>query len=162
MSIVYLGLGTNLGNKEVNLRQAINLIRDFPKTSVSKTSKVYETEPWGYSQQDDFLNLCLEIETKLKPKELLKKCQLVEEKLGRKRLVKWGPRSIDVDILIYDELTLEEEELTIPHPRIGERAFVLVPLSELNNNLIIDNQNISELIKKVATDGIKEYELEII
>ncbi|OCL25364.1 2-amino-4-hydroxy-6-hydroxymethyldihydropteridine diphosphokinase [Orenia metallireducens] len=157
MNIVYLGLGTNLGDREGNLKKAIDLIREFPVTNLLEISKVYETEPWGYNNQDSFLNLCLKIETQLAPQELLKKCQSVESKLKRKRLMKWGPRTIDVDILLYGDLDLKEENLIIPHPRIAERAFVLIPLAELDEGLLINGKDITDLIMELGKDGVEEY-----
>jgi 2-amino-4-hydroxy-6-hydroxymethyldihydropteridine diphosphokinase len=157
MNIVYLGLGTNLGDREGNLKKAIDLIREFPVTNLLEISKVYETKPWGYNNQDSFLNLCLKIETQLAPQELLKKCQSVESKLKRKRLMKWGPRTIDVDILLYGDLDLKEENLIIPHPRIAERAFVLIPLAELDEGLLINGKDITDLIMELGKDGVEEY-----
>jgi len=157
MEIVYLGLGTNLGDREENLKQAIDLIKDFSKTNLLEISKVYETEPWGYNKQDSFLNLCLKLETGLSPQELLENCQLVEAKLKRKRLVKWGPRTIDVDILLYGDLDMQTDDLIIPHPRIVERAFVLIPLADLDEDLIIGGKSINNLIVEQSTDGVELY-----
>ncbi|TDX48801.1 2-amino-4-hydroxy-6-hydroxymethyldihydropteridine diphosphokinase [Orenia marismortui] len=153
----YLGLGTNVGDREDNLRQAISLIKDFPQTKVLLLSKIYETEPWGYTEQDNFLNMCLKLETTLSPYQLLAECQAVEKELKRKRKVRWGPRTIDVDILLYDNLNLSEEDLTIPHPRIAERNFVLIPLRDLDKKLTISNKKIDELINNNTNAGVKLY-----
>ncbi|AGB40474.1 2-amino-4-hydroxy-6-hydroxymethyldihydropteridine pyrophosphokinase [Halobacteroides halobius DSM 5150] len=162
MKDVYLGLGTNKGDREANLKQAIELINNFNNSELKEISAVYETEPWGYTQQDDFLNLCVRVQTKLGPHELLTKCQQVEKELKRERKIKWGPRTIDVDILVYDDLKLNDEELILPHPRMQERAFVLVPLSDLNNNLIIKGKSIKEWLSIIKVVGLKEYNSKII
>ncbi|WP_069650282.1 2-amino-4-hydroxy-6-hydroxymethyldihydropteridine diphosphokinase [Caloranaerobacter ferrireducens] len=157
MAKVYLGLGTNLGDRLGYLKEAIQLIKNFKDTEVTKVSKIYETEPWGYTLQDSFLNLCIEIETDLRPFELLEECQKVERILKRERYFRWGPRTIDVDILIYDDVFIDDDKLTIPHPRIQERAFVLVPLKDLNENLVIKGKTITKWIEIVGLEGIKEF-----
>ncbi|PRX28901.1 2-amino-4-hydroxy-6-hydroxymethyldihydropteridine diphosphokinase [Orenia metallireducens] len=162
MNIVYLGLGTNLGDREENLKQAIDLIKDFSKTDLLEVSKVYETEPWGYNKQDSFLNLCLKLKTELSPQELLENCQSVEAKLKRKRLVKWGPRTIDVDILLYGDLDMQTDDLIIPHPRIAERAFVLIPLADLDESLVIDGKYIVDLIVGLGENGVEKYKNSVI
>lgn len=160
MARAYLGLGTNLGDRVNNLKKAIQLIKNFKDTKIIKISKIYETEPWGYTSQDSFLNLCIEIETDLSPFELLEECQKVEKILKRERYFRWGPRTIDVDILIYDDIFINDKDLTIPHPRIHERAFVLVPLKDLNENLVIKGKTVVEWIEIVGLEGIKEFTLE--
>ncbi|WP_408954963.1 2-amino-4-hydroxy-6-hydroxymethyldihydropteridine diphosphokinase [Natroniella sp. ANB-PHB2] len=157
MESVYLGLGTNLGDKEKNLKEAVELISNFPKTELIKVSKVYETEPWGYTEQDKFLNLCLEVKTELAPYQLLAECQGVEKDLDRERKIRWGPRSIDVDILLYGDLALSDQKLTVPHPRIQERVFVLKPLAELDKKLVIKGRSLLEWIELLDEQGIKEY-----
>jgi len=124
----YLGLGTNMGDRLNFLKKACELINHVPYLSVIKESKIYETKAWGYTDQADFLNICLEIKTSLSPKELLKTCQEIELKLNRERIIKWGPRTIDIDILFYGDIISNDEILTIPHPRILLRAFVILPL----------------------------------
>ena len=157
MEKAYLGLGTNVGAREKNLREAVDLITDISGIEVTTVSSIYETEPWGYEDQNDFLNLCVELKTELTPQELLASCQEVENKMGRVRKEKWGPRVIDVDILLYDDFKIDTSKLVIPHPRMDERAFVLVPLRELNPNLIIKEEVITELIKEVPTEKVKHY-----
>lgn len=126
---IYLGLGSNLGDREKNLEKAISEISEF--ASVVLKSSVYESKPVGYTDQDDFLNMVIEIESELAPRELLGKLLQIESNLGRVRTIKNGPRTIDVDILLYGDLSLNEEDLIIPHPRMNERNFVLIPLSEI-------------------------------
>lgn len=153
----YLGLGTNLGEREENLRRAVKLLKSFPELEVIKVSSIYETEPWGYEEQNDFLNLCLELETTLSAQQLLEKCQAVEDKMGRKREKRWEPRVIDVDILLYDDLELETSDLIVPHPRMQERAFVLIPLQELKPDLMVQGNTIAGCLEKISTAGVNYY-----
>ncbi|MBM7555189.1 2-amino-4-hydroxy-6-hydroxymethyldihydropteridine diphosphokinase [Halanaerobacter jeridensis] len=157
MDKAYLGLGTNIGEREKNLRAAVAHIKKTTDVEVTEVSSIYETEPWGYEEQNQFLNLCLKIKTDLKPQELLEKCQQIEKRMGRKREEKWGPRIIDIDILIYDNLEVNTSKLVIPHPRIQERAFVLVPLQELDSNLMIKGKSIAQWLEQVSTSGIINY-----
>ena len=129
MSIAYLSLGSNMGDRVGNLSRAVALL-DRPEEGifVELVSPVFETKPVGYTEQDDFLNICLKVITDLSPMELLSACQKVEQELHRERKIHWGPRTIDVDILTYDDIKMDTERLTIPHPRMEERGFVQVPL----------------------------------
>jgi 2-amino-4-hydroxy-6-hydroxymethyldihydropteridine diphosphokinase len=129
--VAYLGLGANLGDRLENLQRALDLLAEQPGVRVVRSSRVYETAPVGGPEQPEFLNVVLEIRTDLSPHEVLAACQGVEERIGRVRTVRWGPRPIDVDLLTYDDETLDELDLVIPHPRMHERGFVLVPLGEL-------------------------------
>jgi len=126
----YLALGSNLGDRLDTLRRAIDLLEARPGVEVVRSSRVYETEPVG-PPQPEYLNAVIEVRTDLEPRELLDACLAVEAELGRVRGERWGPRTLDVDLLTYDELTVDEPDLTIPHPRMHERGFVLVPLGEL-------------------------------
>jgi len=126
---VYLGLGSNLGNREKNLENAITEIAKF--ATISKRSSIIETEPVGYRDQGMFLNMALEIFTPLSPLELIFRLQEIEHKMGRVREIKDGPRTIDLDILIYNQEVLRQKNLEIPHPRMSERMFVLSPLNEI-------------------------------
>ena len=130
---VYIGLGSNVGDKEENIRKAVDLIKE--RCKALKVSSLYETEPVGYEDQDWFLNCVLKGETDLDPQELLGFLQSIEKKLGRVRTIKDGPRSIDLDILFYGDRVVKKENLTIPHPRLHERGFVLIPLLEIEPNL---------------------------
>ena len=127
----YLGLGSNIGEREIQLQEAIKILDSFKGVEVTQISDIYETEPVGYTEQPLFLNLCVEIETNLNPQDLLARCLDVEQQLHRVRVISWGPRTLDVDILLYDDLIIEEENLSIPHPRMTERAFVLTPLNDI-------------------------------
>jgi len=131
MSGIYLGLGTNLGDREKNLIQAIEYFLASPLMNVCRWSSVYQTEPLGNVQQADFLNMNLEIETRLSPIELLAQARSIENQLGRKRSIRWGPRIIDVDILSYYDRCVKNSALIIPHQHLHLRRFVLVPLKEI-------------------------------
>ena len=130
MSIVYLGLGSNLGDRAKNIHEAVRLLNETGVRPI-KLSSIIETDPVGGPPQGLFLNAALKAETELSPSALLKAIHAVELLLGRVRTVKDGPRTIDVDILIYDDLTLDTPELVIPHPRMREREFVMRPLREI-------------------------------
>lgn len=135
--ICYLGLGSNIGDSQSNISQAINLIDKNPFISVIKTASLYLTKPWGDKEQQDFVNTALEIQTKLKPIDLLDALKNIEVKMGRKESTKWGPRIIDIDILLYGNNVVKQQKLEIPHPYITQRDFVIVPLLELNHEIII-------------------------
>ncbi len=131
----YIGLGSNIGDREGHLNNALQLLNDR-QSKVVRVSGFYSTKPVGYTAQEDFLNCVAEINTLLTPPELLRFLQSIENRLKRERIIKWGPRTIDLDILLYDDTIIEEETLIIPHPRMHERLFVLVPLSEIAPNTI--------------------------
>ena len=128
---VYIGVGSNLGNKYENIRQARNLLHESSGVSVLKVSDLYTTEPFGNVPQEDFLNCVFKIETSLNPEELLAFLNNVESALKRERTIHWGPRTLDLDILFYDDLVIKTKKLTIPHPGIEKRLFVLIPLNDL-------------------------------
>lgn len=130
MYLAYIGIGSNLGNRQKNCLRAIELLTE-KKIIVTKRSSLYETEPWGIKDQPKFLNMVIEIETKLNPKELLVILKDIENEVGRKESLKWGPRVIDLDILLVDNLILNQDDLIIPHPLMHKRDFVLRPLAEI-------------------------------
>ncbi|MGD0707942.1 MAG: 2-amino-4-hydroxy-6-hydroxymethyldihydropteridine diphosphokinase [Anaerolineaceae bacterium] len=156
---VYLGLGTNLGDRSENLRAAANAL--LPNVKVLRESPVYETAPWGYAQQPAFLNQVIEIETRLTPLKLLAYVKAVEVWLGRAPTFRYGPRLIDIDILLYDDLVLQTPELIIPHPHLTERAFVLVPLADLAPDLKLPNteQTVRELLLICDRDGVRQFSI---
>lgn len=127
----YLGLGSNLGNREENINLAADMLRNAPGIRVTRVSSHLNTAPVGYTEQPDFLNAAMEIETSLTAHELLEQCHRIEKQLKRERIIHWGPRTIDLDILLFGDLILKDASLTIPHPRMAEREFVLKPLSEI-------------------------------
>ncbi len=131
MVTCYIGIGSNLGDRRKNIDMAISKLKNNPGMIFKRRSSIYETEPASDVPQGNFLNAVLEIETPLKPRELLKELNRIEEMLGRRRLVRNGPRTMDLDILYYGEAAIAEKDLVIPHPRIGEREFVLKGLREL-------------------------------
>jgi 2-amino-4-hydroxy-6-hydroxymethyldihydropteridine diphosphokinase len=147
MATVYLGLGTNVGDRLAQLRAALSALNP------ERCSSVYETEPWGVVDQARFLNLCCRVSTPLEPEAFHAVTKTLEHELGRQPGgQRWGPRPIDIDLLCYDNLTVQTERLTIPHPRIQDRAFVLKPLAELDPSLHIPGLNgtVSELLGAIA------------
>lgn len=127
----YIALGSNIGKKETYLKEAVKKLYEHSDVQVEAISSIYETTPVGYENQDDFLNMAVKISTSLRPEELLALTQKIEQELGRTREVRWGPRTADLDILLYNRENIETEQLVIPHPRMYERLFVLVPMSEI-------------------------------
>ena len=132
---VYLGLGSNIGDRCRHLREAVLLLQEHHDIEVEDVSSIYQTDPVGYTEQDKFLNLVIKISTNLKSVELLQTMQNIENHLGRTREIHWGPRTIDLDILLYNHENIETENLIVPHPRMFERAFVLIPLLEVYDEL---------------------------
>ncbi|MGN0634969.1 MAG: 2-amino-4-hydroxy-6-hydroxymethyldihydropteridine diphosphokinase [Acutalibacteraceae bacterium] len=131
MSKVVIGLGTNMGDRMQNLQFAVDALRLVPGVQVQKASSVYETAPVGYTEQPDFLNAVLLVETQLSPLTVLGLCLGIEAAAGRVRSIRNGPRVLDMDVLLYENVRRDSFELTLPHPRMTERGFVLVPLAEL-------------------------------
>jgi 2-amino-4-hydroxy-6-hydroxymethyldihydropteridine diphosphokinase len=152
---VYLALGSNLGERHEHLREALKCLP--PKVELYKVSSVYETAPVGYQDQPDFLNMACQGETQLSPQALLRYVKDIERTIGRQVTFRNGPRVIDIDILLYDHLCIQENDLVIPHPRMAERAFVLAPLAEIAPDAIepVHHQAIRELLHRVSTQGIK-------
>jgi 2-amino-4-hydroxy-6-hydroxymethyldihydropteridine diphosphokinase len=127
----FVALGANLGDRESSLRDALRRLADDPELEVRSISSVYETAPVGFTDQPSFLNMAVCLGTDLEPIELLRRLLAIEQEMGRVRDVRWGPRNIDLDLLLYGEMSMETPELTLPHPRMGQRAFVLVPLRDI-------------------------------
>ncbi len=147
----YIGLGSNVGDKKANLARARFLIEGLKGVRISKQSSLYETAPWGKTDQDDFINQVIEIETELRPLELLHQLQAIEIKLGRRREVHWGPRNIDLDVLLYGRETIDLEELKVPHPYLMQRLFVLIPLAEIDSELVFpDGSKIGEVLLRLT------------
>ena len=128
---VYIALGSNIGDSTQYLNEAVEQLHALPHTSVAKCSEYYVTPPYGMVEQDDFLNACLELRTLMAPQELLEEMHRIEQEAGRERIVHWGPRTLDLDIIFYDDLVLEEADLCIPHVEMQKRKFVLEPLHEI-------------------------------
>ena len=152
--IVYLALGTNLGNRLLNLNTAINNLT--PQMNVKKKSPVYETPPWGFADQPAFLNQVVKVETYEGPERLLGHLKRLETALGRVPNFQNGPRLIDIDILFYDDLVLDTASLVIPHPRLHERAFVLVPLADIAPDLIhpVLQKSVREMLAGINSDEV--------
>lgn len=154
---VYLGLGTNKGDRQANLRAAIEDLP--PEVTVTAESSVYQTPPWGYTDQPDFLNMVAAGETRLAPQELLAYLKELEQQVGRTATFRWGPREIDIDILDYGGQMLDLEGLTLPHPRMEARAFVLVPLAEIAPEWVHPRLGVSirELLAELDTGQIELF-----
>jgi 2-amino-4-hydroxy-6-hydroxymethyldihydropteridine diphosphokinase len=152
---VYLGLGSNLGDRAANLRRAVEAIGALPDTELVSVSSLYETEPRMYAEQPDFLNACASIRTSLEPRKLLDELLAIEQATGRVRRVDNGPRTLDVDILLYGQLIIDRPGLQIPHPGIAERAFVLVPLAQVAAEVVHPGvgKTIAELLQACPDAG---------
>lgn len=155
---VFLALGTNLGDRVENLRAALQAL--LPVVDLQAVSPVYETPPWGYADQPAFLNMVVQAETVLEPHDLLRELKRLEAWLGRTPSFRYGPRLIDLDILFYGRRTLDSETLSIPHPRLPERAFVLVPLADLSPELRhpVLGKTIAELLNAVERSEVHAFE----
>lgn len=151
---VYLALGSNLGDRLENLRSALKVLP--PAVRVAACSQVYSTPPWGYTDQPEYLNQVVQAQTRLSPHDLLSYLKEIESHLGRQPSFRYGPRLIDLDILLYDDLVLDTPELQIPHPRLAQRAFVLIPLTDLNPHLLHPTlrRSVSELLADVDAQGV--------
>jgi len=147
----YVGLGSNLGDRVENLRRAVALLGEMPGTRVIRTSAVYETAPWGYVDQPAFLNAVAELETTLGAIQLVSVLQSIELALGRTRTFRWGPREIDLDLLLYGESMMARRGLSVPHTSMAERAFVLAPLAELRPDYRAPNgESVARLLERLG------------
>jgi 2-amino-4-hydroxy-6-hydroxymethyldihydropteridine diphosphokinase len=155
---IFLSLGSNLGDRFTNLQDAIRSLP--PNIQPLSQSQIYETEPWGYTDQPAFLNLVIKGSTELTPQKVLAFIKEMEVFLGRKETFRFGPRLIDLDILFYDDLILDSPDLTIPHPRLIERAFMLIPLAEIAPEFIhpVTRKTIRQLASSMDTTGLKIYQ----
>ena len=154
---ILLALGTNLDDRLANLRAALDALP--PEVVLLDESKIYETPAWGFEDQPTFLNMAIKGETDLEPEALLKHLKLLETQLGREPSFHWGPRLIDIDLLFYDDQILNTPELSIPHPGVPARSFVLVPLADLAPELVhpVSGKTIRQLLAEVNTDGVLRY-----
>ena len=153
-----IALGSNMGDKVANLGQAAALLEAHGAVDIVARSKLYRTSAWGEEDQDWFVNACLAIKTTLHPLELLHVCQTIEDDMGRVRQKRWGPRVIDLDVLVYKEIAQSDAELTLPHPLITERAFVLVPLHDLAPNLILKGKTVADWLRETASGSVQELD----
>lgn len=136
MNVSFISIGSNIGDRLHHLTDAVRGLHKHKEITVTTISSIYETTPVGFIDQADFLNLVVRVETTLSAHDLLASCQEIENGLGRVREVRWGPRTVDLDILLYNNDNVESENLIVPHPRMGERAFVLVPLLEIAPGIV--------------------------
>lgn len=147
----YISIGSNIGDKKKNIEESINRIENIKEIRVSKVSTLIETAPWGIEDQDEFINGVIEINTTLSPKELMRTLLKIEEEMKRERILRWGPRIIDLDVIFYDDLISSDEEIILPHPRMEERTFVLEPLNEIAPYMLhpIKNKRVFQLLNEI-------------
>ena len=157
MTEALLALGGNVGNSRAILDRAVALLCDGNEVRLKARSSEYRTPPWGFKYQSPFINLCIAVETELSPRGLLARAQAVELQLGRDRAheKRWGPRTADIDIIAYDDLSVDELGLTLPHPRLFERAFVLLPLAEIAPDRVIGGRKVRDALDHVDSAGIE-------
>jgi len=153
-----LGLGGNIGDVAHTMGKALDLLQAVYGLNISQISSLYKTPPWGIKNQDWFVNACFEISTTLSPHQLLEHCLAVELQLKRVRTLRWGPRTIDIDVLTFEGYSSDEPKLTVPHPRMLERAFVLVPLCEIAPKLQVSGKTIENWVKEADRSGIEKIE----
>lgn len=160
MTKVYLSLGSNMGNRQGYLQKAVEALNHLPETEVRAVSSYYETAAWGLTDQADFLNLALALETQLPAETLLCSCQQIEKNLDRVRHEHWGPRTVDIDILLYGQEIWETEHLKVPHPFMTQRAFVLVPLLEIAEDLVEPQtgQAYENYLSQLDTSDVRKWE----
>jgi 2-amino-4-hydroxy-6-hydroxymethyldihydropteridine diphosphokinase len=157
----FIALGGNLGDVRATFEQAIGMLCDGVEVRLVARSSDYRTPPWGVTEQPPFINAVIAVATSLSPRELLNRLQACERALGRDRggEQRWGPRPIDLDLLTYDDMTLHEPDLTLPHPRLFERAFVLVPLAEIGPDRLIAGTRVRDALARVDANGIEKLTL---
>src|ERR1700741_2198023 len=157
MADVLIALGGNVGEVRATFQKAIGNICGMAQAVLKARSSDYATPPWGDEAQADFINACIEIETSLDPHALLFTLHKIEKKFGRDRATEqhWGPRTLDLDLIAYDDVRIDKPELTLPHPHLFERAFVLVPLAEIVPDRIIAGRRVADALADLSTDGIE-------
>ena len=155
MTEAYLGLGSNLGDRSGHLKAAVTGLGSVDGVRIKAISSIYRTEPIGFVDQDAFFNAVVRVETELEPLELLERCLEIERNRGRERLERWGPRTLDIDLLVFGDRSSRDERLTLPHPMIAERAFVLVPLLELWPKAEIGGLSVKSFLDKLGADGVE-------
>ena len=155
-----IALGSNIGDKVANVESARELLCSSPANEVSivAASRIYKTPPWGITDQDWFVNACMSVKTSLGPHELLRRCLAVEQVMGRRRAEKWGPRLIDLDVLVYRGVEVADDELVLPHPHITERAFVLIPMREVAPDLVLKGRSVGEWAEAIDATGVEPIE----
>ncbi len=157
-AVAYVGIGSNMGDRLANLRAARDRLRATNGLEVLRASAVYETAPWGVEDEPAFLNAVVEVSTVLTPRGLLPVCLAIEEAMGRTRGGRWGPRLIDLDVLLYEHEVVRGDELTIPHPYLEERAFVLAPLADLiPDRTLPSGRTVAQALDSVGTATVRSY-----
>jgi 2-amino-4-hydroxy-6-hydroxymethyldihydropteridine diphosphokinase len=158
MADALIALGGNLGDVRATLDRAVAELCDEDEVRLRARSSDYRTAPWGEENQPAFLNICIAVQTRLSPQALLARAQAIEQALGRRRAHerRWGPRPIDIDLLAYDDLSFTTPELTLPHPRLFERAFVLVPLAEIAPERLIAGRRVMDAMRDVDAAGVQK------
>ena len=154
MTEVGIGLGSNIGDKAGNIAKAVALLRARGALEQIEMSPLYRTPPWGVTEQDWFVNACLAAQTRLAPLELLATLQKVEHDMGRVRVQRWGPRLIDLDILYFDDIAAHSAALTLPHPEMHNRGFVMIPLAEIRPELMLAGASARVLAERFAGEGV--------
>jgi 2-amino-4-hydroxy-6-hydroxymethyldihydropteridine diphosphokinase len=153
-----LGFGSNIGDRAGHVERALQEIEARGIARITARSSLWRTAPWGYTQQEDFANLCAAGQTRLSPTELLTAVKALEKDLGRTANVRWGPRVIDIDILFYDDVKSEDADLTLPHRELFRRAFVLIPLAEIAPDLMIAGRKVAEAARQIDRNGIEKWD----
>lgn len=158
--IAYIAIGSNLGDRAANVRKAVLRAADEVKATLVSMSSLYETEPWGIKEQGAFVNAVMGVEIAISPAELLAHLKSVEAGMGREKAERWGPRVIDLDIIFYGGLVMDEKGLTIPHPGAHERAFVMVPLAEIAPDFIhpVIGKSVADIAKSLDSSGVRKME----
>ena len=158
MAEALIALGGNVGDVRTTFDRAVATLCDGPEVRLLARSADYRTPPWGVTDQSPFINACIRVATELSPHALLRRAQAVERGFGRDRTREshWGPRTLDIDLLAYDDLALDEPQLTLPHPRLFERAFVLVPLAEIAADRVIAGTTVRDALARLDTSGIEK------
>ena len=152
-----IALGSNIGDIRANMARALELLGATGDVTVVARSRDFKTPPWGKTDQPWFANACAGVATRLAPKALLERCLAVEQQLGRVRTEKWGPRIIDMDVLVHRDGAFEDSDLVLPHPRITERAFVLAPLADIASDLELNGRRVTEWLRAVDTTGVEPF-----
>lgn len=152
--VATLGLGGNIGDPQAAMADALRRLDGRDDCRVTEVSRLYRTPPWGKTDQADFYNCCAAVETRLAPHALLAACLDIERDMKRVRIERWGPRTIDIDILTYASITLDEDHLTIPHPRMTQRAFVLMPLADFAGGLVVEGRRVTDWLADADGAGI--------
>ena len=150
-----IGLGSNVGDKRANIARAVSLLTSDGDIRLIARSRDYRSAPWGVLEQDWFVNAVITVSTALSARQLLQRCQRVENEMGRVRLRKWGPRLIDVDVLTYRDQVIDEPDLKVPHPLIAERGFVVLPLKEIAPSLSIRGQSLDQMLERLDTADLE-------